>query len=147
MRRQRQGIRSTKDKTTAALNAIETERDFHPPREQEKMNHLFARLAYVDRRDGTIYTDLTGKFPIKSIEGMVAIFILYDWTTNAILATPIPDASETSIVSAFKQNIEYLAKRGFKPTFNVMDNVASAVVKSYLEEAQIGLQLVARRTT
>ena len=43
---------------------------------------------------------------------------------------------------AFKQNITYLAKRGFKPTFNVMDNVASAAVKAYLEEAEIGLQLV-----
>lgn len=55
---------------------------FLPTKENEKVNHLFARLACIDRRDGTIYTDLMGKFPIKSIEGMLAIFILY-WSTGA----------------------------------------------------------------
>ena len=62
---------------------------------------------------------------------MTAIFILCDWTTNAILATPIKDAKATTIVQAFKQNVEYLSKRGFKPSFNIIDNVATAAVKSY----------------
>ena len=89
-----------------------------------------------------MYTDLTGKFPIHSTDGMTAVFILYDWTSNSILATPLTDASEASIIEAFQRNIKYLKNRGFKPKFNIMDNVASKAVKSYLEEAKVALQLV-----
>ena len=58
------------------------------------------------------------------MDGMVAIFIIYDWTTNAILATPVKNMAEEMIVRCFKQNIAYLTKRGFKPTLNIIDNVA-----------------------
>ena len=36
-----------------------------------------------------IYVDFTGRFPIRYMDGMVAIFVIYDWTTNAILAKPV----------------------------------------------------------
>ena len=35
-----------------------------------------------------------------------------------------------------------MTKRGFKPKFNIIDNVASKAVQAYLEEADIGIQLV-----
>ena len=38
--------------------------------------------------------------------------------------------------------MDYLHKRGFKLKFNIIDNVASKAIKTYLEEANIGLQLV-----
>ena len=53
------------------------------------MNQIFMTLGYVDKNEGTIYADLTGKLPITSIHGMKEMFIMYDWTSNAILATPI----------------------------------------------------------
>ena len=45
-------------------------------------------------------------------------------------------------VEAFKTNIEYLKKRNFKPVFNIVDNVATKAVKSYLEDKGIKMQLV-----
>ena len=41
-------------------------------------------LGYVDKKEGTIYAYLTGKFPITSIHGMTEIFIMYDWTATTI---------------------------------------------------------------
>ena len=41
---------------------------------------------------------------IISMDGMVAIFVVYDLTTNAILATPVNNMAEETIVSCFKQN-------------------------------------------
>ena len=73
---------------------------------------------------------------------MTAIFVLYDWTTNAILATPVKDVKEGSTISAFKNNVEYLSKRGFRPTFNIMDNIASKAIRTYLESHSIDFQLV-----
>ena len=61
----------------------------NPPEEKERMNQIFMTLGYVDKKEGTIYADLTGKFPITSIHGMTEMCIMYDWTSNAILATPI----------------------------------------------------------
>ena len=41
------------------LESTEVKRCMNPPLEQEKMNQLFASLAYVDKKDGIIHTDLT----------------------------------------------------------------------------------------
>ena len=94
-------------------------------------------MGRVDKKDGTIYVDNTGNFPITSIDSMKAVFILYDWTSNAILATPIETATDEQMIQAFKTNISYLTKRGFKPSFNIIDNVASKATKNYLEEEKI----------
>jgi hypothetical protein len=147
MKRQRQGLRSTKTTNTRnilqqRLNDLEAEQDFHPPLEKEARNQVFVSAWTIDPKDGTIYTDLTGRFPVRSLDGMVTVFVLYDWTTNAILASPIENAEETTIVRVFKEKIEYLTKRGFKPTFNIMDNVASKTVQKFLQDEDIGLQLV-----
>ena len=64
----------------------------NPPQEKEKWNQLFMTMRIINKKEGTIYADLTGKCPITSMNGMQAIFIMYDWTTNAILATPMKDA-------------------------------------------------------
>ena len=87
-KRQRKGIRSTKDKIKYALEHIEKARCMNPPEEQERMNQICMTLGYMDKKEGTIYAELTGNFPITSIHGMTAMFIMSDWTSNAIIATP-----------------------------------------------------------
>ena len=105
----------------------------NPPVEKEKMNHLFCFAGMVDKKDGTIYVDNTGNFPITSIDGTKAIFILYDWTSNAILATPIKMATDEEMIRAFKQNdVTYLNQRGFEPSFNVIDSAVSNTINVYL---------------
>ena len=149
MKRQQQGIRSTKKAARAALKeileSIELKRDIHPPKEPHedcKQNHLFLTLGYLDPKEGTIYGDLTGNFPMRSLDGMVSVFILYDWTSNAILAEPVANTKDKTLVAIFKDKVEYLTKRGFKPAFNILDNVAPRVVHAYLESKDIKIQLV-----
>ena len=146
MKRQRQGLRSTKrtpkELMAATLEEIETLRDYHPPMEEGvKDNHLFTYLGRVDK-DGTIFVDTTGNFPLRSIDGMTTVLIVYDWTSNAILATPIENTKDETMVKVFQDQIDYLKKRGFKPTFNIIDNVASKAIREFLEKEDIGVQLV-----
>ena len=54
-----------------------------------KNNQIFCYNRIINTKDGTVYVDFTRDFPIRSMDGMVEIFIVYDWTTNAILATPV----------------------------------------------------------
>ena len=95
------------------------------------------------KKDGTIYVNLTRNFPLRSLDGMAEVFILYNnWTTNAILADPIANAQDKTVVETFKDNVQYLAKCGYKPTFNIIDNVASKAVQAYLKKEDVGIQLV-----
>ena len=114
----------------------------NPPEERERMNQIFMTLGYVDKKERTIYADLTGKFPITSIHGMTAMFIMYDWKSNSIIATPTKEAKAETIVECLKKNITYLSKRGFKTVYNIIDNVATKAVKTYLESENIKVRFV-----
>ena len=46
------------------------------------------------------------------------------------------------MIAAFKENITYLKKRGFKSVFNIIDNLASKSVNKYLEKDNIKLKLI-----
>ena len=76
------------------------------------------------------------------MDGMVEIFIVYNWTTNAILETLVKNMSEETLVNCFKQKITYITKRGFKTILNIIDNVASKAVQAYLEANNVNIQLV-----
>ena len=111
MRRQRQGMQSTRkrprnERLRARLEQIDMERDFHPPKAPQKecqVNHIFVTLGQVDTKDGTIYGDFTGTFPLRSIDGMTTIFVLYDWTTNAILLEPVENTKSETLVRIFRR--------------------------------------------
>ena len=89
MKRQKLGIRSTKEKIMTALSTIETARGINPPMEKETKNQIFVYHAVLEIKAGTIYVNYTGNFPIHSLEGNTAIFILYNWSSNAILSTTV----------------------------------------------------------
>ena len=50
------------------------------------------------------------------MDGMVVIFVVYDLTTNAILATPVKNVAEGTLVSFFKQKITYFTKEVSNPS-------------------------------
>ena len=147
MKMQRKNIRSTKKeengkRAAAELNSKETAEDMHPQLEHDDFNQLFCATFTIDPKNGTTYMDCTGKFPIRSLDGKVTIFVLYDWSSNAILGEPIENVKDETITRVFKEKLEYLSSRGFKPKFNILDNIASkAIVKILKNEQKIGIQL------
>ena len=73
---------------------------------------------------------------------MTEMFIMYDWTYNAILATPTKEEKAEKIVECFKKNMTYLSKRGFKPVYNIIDNVSANTIKTCLESEKIKVHFV-----
>ena len=142
MKLQRKGIITTQDKLKEKLEVIDTEQYINPFIEIDKTNQNFTSIVTVDKKDGTIYVDNTEISPIRSIGGYISIFILYDWTKILILATPINDTKDETIIESFKTHIRYITNRGFKPCFNIIDNVASKATKIYLKEEKTPMQLV-----
>ena len=117
--------KTKKERIKCALEKIELDRDINMPQGNEKNNQIFCYNGTINTKDGTIYVDFTRKFQIRSMDGMVAIFIIYDWTTKTILEAPIKNMAEETIVSCFKQKVTYLTRRGFKPILNIINNMAS----------------------
>ena len=137
MKRVRQGLRSTKPNIRPP--PIE---DINPPQVIDRNNQIFCYTGTLNPKEGTIYVDLTGNFPIRSMEGHISMFILYDYTTNAILVEPIKDTTEKTMIDTFTTMIEKLTKKGFKPVLNIIDNVATKAIKNFLEANKIDMQLV-----
>ena len=124
MNQQKHNIRSTKETVADEIKRIETEKCTNPPIEKEIINQIFFKLILIHKKNGTMYIDLSRKFLVRSVNKIKAVFFVYNWSSNCILATPIKDATNDTMVEAFKTNIKYLSSRGFKPVFNIMNNVA-----------------------
>ena len=116
----------------------------NPPQQicsaQEQNVMCYAALA--DTNTGTIYTDLPGPFPVRSVRNMQYIFVCYVYESNAILVRPMKTRSDACMVGAYQEIYEYLEAVDQKPTLNVIDNEASNHIKSAFEDADVKYQLV-----
>ena len=87
----------------------------------------------IDKKDGTTYMDCTDNFPVRLIDIMMTMFIMYDWSSNSIMSEAMPNTKDT----------RRSTDRGFKPHFNILDTIAFKVIVKFLkEECNIGIQLV-----
>ena len=58
------------------LNSKAAAEDMTPKQEENKMDEILCCTMQMDLKDGTTYMDCTGKFPVRSIDGMVTMFII-----------------------------------------------------------------------
>ena len=79
--------------------------DMNPPSENDTTNNVFCFHAFMTKDGGLVYIDLTGKFPILSLQGMVHIFVMLHWDSDSILVKTMTDANETSVLSAFTEKL------------------------------------------
>ena len=93
--------------------------------------------------NGTIYTDLTGAFPVTSARGNKLLYIAYSYDANGILWETMKSKNDSEMSRVFKTVYEKLEKRGIKPKFHIMDNEASITVVSWLEQNKVDAQKVA----
>jgi len=87
----------------------------------EHYHHIFYYVALANKHDNTLYINATGTFPYQSLEGNQAMLIAYDYQSNTILIEPMKNFESPTILAAFQKHFKYLEKKGFKPTFSVLD--------------------------
>ena len=61
-------------------------------------------------------------------------FVAYDYDINYIFVIPITDVKDATLLVAFDEIFKDLAEKGYKPTFNIMDNQAVRPIKEYLKK-------------
>jgi hypothetical protein len=150
MKRPRQGIRSTTPKTKSTLEQeipSIIQQDHHIPIKDRYQNiipndsdalmaNVFCFGAFADKRTGVMYNDMTGNFPVVSLDGGVCYLIIYHYETNSILATPITGLTNVIVF------LEMLKEKGFKVKMNVMDNQATKNIKKFFTKKECDIQLV-----
>jgi len=113
-----------------------------PQHEICAMQDVFCFAALANNITGTMYTDITGAFPVRSCKGMQYIFVAYVYDLNAIIVRAMPSRTDAAMVTAFTEVITTLKARGYHPTLNVMDNKCSAAVEIYIRSENISIHLV-----
>jgi hypothetical protein len=68
--------------------------------------------------------------------------VLYHYELNTILVKAIANVDDHSIYEAYKEVLETLEAKGYKPGMNVMDNQATKFIKKILTKKECELQMV-----
>jgi hypothetical protein len=80
---------------------------------------------------GQIYTDLTGRFPLRSSKLNWYVMVVYSFDCNYIKPVAMKSKSASGWLKAFGGIFQELTSWGFKPKLQTMDNYTSAALKSY----------------
>jgi hypothetical protein len=91
---------------------------------------------------GQLYTDLTGKFPVRSSKGKSYVMVCYIYDCNYVKVIPMKSRSASEWVKAYDSVHQELTVKGFKPKLQTLDNEASAVLKNFFTVSDIAYQLV-----
>jgi hypothetical protein len=135
MNQRRQNISSTsKTPITTAIEDIATTNT----NLGTKTHLVYAVL--VDQ--GQLYTDLTGKFPVRSSKGNSYVMVCYVYDCNYVKVVPMKSRSASEWVKAYDHIHQELTAKGFKLKLQTLDNEASAVLKHFFITNDVEFQLV-----
>jgi hypothetical protein len=130
MNQRRQNIRSTSKAPIA---------DQPPDTDLGTKTHLEYAVV-VDQ--GQLYTDMTGKFPVRSSKGNSYVMVCYVYDCNYVKVIPMKSRSASEWVKAYDTIHQELTVKGFKPKLQTLDNEASAALKNFFTANDVEYQLV-----
>ena len=140
MQRIRQNLRSTRKEVALYLQNLETEGI--SIKQENKCGEVYLVVLDIRIMNSTIYTDLTGAFPVTSERGNKLLYIAYSYDANGVLWELMKSKNDSEMSRVFKTVYEKLEKRGIKPKLHIMDNEVSRTVMSWLEQNRVDAQKV-----
>jgi hypothetical protein len=135
MKKQRQNVRSTKQKIHLDSKIDE---DTALTQTLTKQN-MFVKVINAEN---TVYSDQTGRFPIQSSKGNRLLMVFYDVDANYIDVDPMRDHKPNSMIKSYQALWNRVTRhRKEKPTMHILDNEASDEFKNEIRK-NCNLQLV-----
>ena len=123
MKKQRQGVRSTKE-----LHDDKPRITFTP----RKMHDIYIKIHSITE---TMYTDQTGRFPATSTRGNQYIMVLVEVDGNYIDAEPMKNKTEGSLIKTYQILWERLTASGtVRPRTHILDNEAPSAFKAEIKK-------------
>ena len=98
MRQHRSNTASTRNNQND-IEAARSEVDHMFPQHKIcTMQDVFCFAALANTITGTMYTDITGAFPVRSFKSMQYVFIAYVYDLNAIIVRTMPSHTDATMV-------------------------------------------------
>jgi hypothetical protein len=102
-------------------------------------NHIVYAVV-VDQ--GQLYTDLTGKLPVRSSKGNSYVMVCYVYDCNYVKVIQMKYRSASEWVKDYDTIHQELTVKDFKPKLQTLDNEASAALKNFFTSNDVDYQLV-----
>ncbi len=115
-----QNVRSTKPKPAASMPAPAS-----PQPSESPSSEVYITVYPISK----LYTDDTGRFPVKARSGNQYVMIAYHADGNIILQQAFKNRSDTHRIAAYNVLMTRLAARGLSVKLQILDNEASAAYK------------------
>ena len=80
-----------------------------------------------------MYTDDTGRFPVRLHIGNQYIMIAYHFHSNAIVSAPFKSCADKHQLGAYKDIMQRLKDRNVLANLQILDNEASAEYKRIIK--------------
>ena len=125
MVQERQGLRSTKPKTPRPTSEPAT-----LPHVPERSSEVHFRVEHISK----LYTDDTGRFPVRARSGNQYVMIAYHCDTNVILACPFLSRKDSHRLQAYSTLMTRLRASNQRVDLQILDNEASAEYKRQITE-------------
>ena len=94
-------------------------------------DEMFCFLILRDIHGSTVYSNLTGQFPIQSYTGMSYICVCYVYKPNTMLLRTMTSRETKDMLQEFESIYKKLEEKGHKPTLHVLNNECSRAVKIF----------------
>jgi hypothetical protein len=131
MNQRRQNIRSTSKAPTEKQQPLNTDLG-------TKTHLVYAVIV----NQGPLYTDLTGKFPVRSSKGNSYVMVCYIYDYNYVKIIPMKSRSASEWVKAYDSVHQELTVKGLKSRLQTLDKEESTALKNLFTVNDIAYQLV-----
>ena len=99
----------------------------------KKERDVYSKVVDLWDMKGTIYTDQTGKFPVKARSGARYIMIMVAINSNTVLAATLKNKSDKEQRLAYLALIKRLKQAGVEVKKHIMDNECSDKMKELIK--------------
>ena len=89
-----------------------------------------------------MYTNQTGRFPVRSYRGNQYIMVLIEMNRDAILVEAMRNRTSGEMVKAYQTLVDRLKASGIQPKMHILDNVCSNELKLVIGKNGTEHQLV-----
>eukprot|EP00804_Cyclotella_cryptica_P008931 CCRYP_012040-RA/>CCRYP_012040-RA protein AED:0.26 eAED:0.26 QI:0/0/0/1/1/1/2/0/686 len=130
----RKNVRSTKPKPAPF-------EEIHSNQLRGRKVHDIYTTTYQVR--DTIFTNQTGRFPVRSQAGNKYIMVMVEIDSSAILVEPIKNRTDAELTRTYSALMLRLRRAGIVPRKHVLDNEISAAMKDLIQDTyKMSLKLI-----
>ncbi len=106
------------------------------------VQEMLCFVTLANTNTGTMYTNLTGAFPVRSFKNMQYVFVAYVYDLNASIIQPMLSRTNAAMITAFTEVFAVLCAWEYQLALNIMGNECSKAVEKHIRSNRMDIQLV-----